>query len=73
LVLEQIRQFLKNVPFRPFEIHCSSGEVLRVQHLENAEIVAQGVVVVALPANKGAMMISPLHIISARVAQEVSA
>jgi hypothetical protein len=50
-----------------------SGEVLRVQHPENAEIAAQGVVVVALPANKGAMMISPLHIISARVAQEVSA
>ena len=61
-MLEQIRHFLKNTPFRPFEIHCSSGEVFRVEHLENAAVVGQEVVM-ALPDSQNAIMISPLHIV----------
>ncbi|MCI0745958.1 MAG: hypothetical protein L0Y58_11175 [Verrucomicrobia subdivision 3 bacterium] len=49
------------MPFQPFEIHYSSGEVFRVVHPENAAIVGQQVVV-ALPDGKNAIMISPLHI-----------
>ncbi len=71
-MLEQIRQFLKNTPFRPFEIHCSSGEIFRVEHPENAAVVGQQVVVV-LPDNKNAIMISPLHIVSVSGIQEVPA
>jgi len=71
-MLEQIRQFLKNTPFRPFGIHCSSGEVFRVAHPENAAGVGQQVVV-ALPDNKNAIMISPLHIIGVSGIQGVPA
>ncbi len=67
-VLEQIRQFLKNHPFCPFEIYCRSDEVFRVEHPENAAVVGQQVVV-ALPGNQNAIIISPLHI----VGQSVSA
>ena len=71
-MLEQIRQFLKNAPFRPFEIHCSSGEVFRVDHPENAAIVAQ-LVVVALPGGEKAIMISPLHIVGVSGVDKVPA
>jgi hypothetical protein len=71
-VLEQIRQFLKNTPFQPFEIHCSSGEVFRVEHPENAAVVGQQVVV-ALPDDKNAIMISPFHIVGVSGIQNVSA
>ena len=71
-MLEQIRQFLKNVPFRPFEIHCSSGEVFRVDHPENAAIVAQ-LVIVALPGGEKAIMISPLHIVGVSGVDKVPA
>jgi hypothetical protein len=62
-MLEQVRQFLKDTPFRPFEIHSSSGEIFRVEHPENAAVVGQQVVV-ALPDNQNAIMISPLHIVA---------
>ncbi len=71
-MLEQIRGFLKRAPFNPFEIHCSSGEVYRVDHPENAAIVG-GFVVVALPGGKKAMMISPLHITGVSGVQNVEA
>jgi hypothetical protein len=60
-MLEQVRSFLRNTPFRPFEIHCSSGEVFQVEHPENAAVVGN-FVVVALSGGKKAIMISPLHI-----------
>jgi hypothetical protein len=59
-MLQQIRLYLKAAPFKAFEIHCSSGEILRVEHPENAAIVHQ--VVVALPDGENAVMLSPLHI-----------
>ena len=71
-MLEQVRSFLKNAPFRPFEIHCSSGEVFRVEHPENAAIVGHQVIV-ALPDNKNAIMFSPLHIVAVSGAQDVAA
>ncbi len=60
-MLEQIRQYLKSTPFTPFSIHCSSGDVFRVEHPENAAIVRH-VVLVALPDGENAVMLSPLHI-----------
>ena len=71
-MLEQIRRFLKNTPFQPFEIHSSSGEVFRVEHPENAAIVAQQVIV-ALSNNKTAIMLSPLHILGVSGIHEISA
>jgi len=72
-MLEQIREFLRNTPFRPFEVHCSSGEVFRVDHPENAAVVGQQVVVVALAGNKGAIMIRPIHIVGVSGIQDVPA
>jgi len=52
---------LKATPFKTFEIHCSSGEIFRVEHPENAAIVGHQVVV-ALADGEDAVMLSPLHI-----------
>ena len=71
-MLEQVRQYLKSTPFHPFEIHCSSGDVFRVEHPENAAIVGN-FVVVALADGKSAIMISPLHIIGVSGIQSMPA
>lgn len=71
-MLEQVRHFLTSVPFRPFEIHCSGGEIFRVEHPENAAVVGQ-CVVVALPDGQHALMISPLHIVGVSGVQTVTA
>jgi len=71
-MIEQVRSFLRNTPFRPFEIHCSSGEVFQVEHPENAAVVGN-FVVVALSDGKKAIMISPLHITSVSGIQGVPA
>ena len=60
-MLEQIRRLLRAVPFVPFQIHTSAGEVFNVEHPENCAIVAH-TVVVALPDGENAIMLSPLHI-----------
>jgi hypothetical protein len=60
-MLEQIRRFLRAVPFVPFQIHTSAGEVFSVEHPKNCAIVAR-TVVVALPDGENAIMLSPLHI-----------
>jgi hypothetical protein len=71
-MLEQIRSFLKSTPFGSFEIHCSSGEVYRVDHPENAAIVGN-FAVVALPGGENAIMISALHITGVSGIQNVQA
>jgi len=63
---------LENTPFGPFELHCSSGKVFRVDHPENAAVVGQQVVVV-LVGNKGAIMIRPIHIVGVSGIQDVPA
>jgi len=60
-MLEQIRRFLRAVPFVPFQIHTSAGEVLSVEHPENCAIVAH-TVVVALPDGENSIMVTPLQI-----------
>jgi hypothetical protein len=60
-MIEQIRHYLKAVPFRPFEIHTSGGEVILVDHPENAAVVKSHVLV-ALPDGVNAIAISALHI-----------
>ena len=61
-MLKQIRLYLQQTPFRPFEIRCSSGDVFRVEHPENAAIVG-GTVTVLLPDGENAIMLSGLHIV----------
>jgi len=70
-MLQQIRLYLKGIPFKPFAIHCSSGEVFRVEHPENAAIVGHQVVV-ALPDGGNAVMLSPLHITGISGAETVA-
>ena len=60
-MLEQIRRFLHAIPFVPFQIQTSAGEVFSVEHQENCAIVAH-TVVVALPDGENAIMLNPLHI-----------
>lgn len=61
-MLNQIRTYLRAVPFRPFEIHCTNGDVFRVEHPENAAVVAHQVVV-ALPDGESVTTLSALHIV----------
>jgi hypothetical protein len=60
-MLEQIRCFLRAVPFLPFQIQTSAGEVFSVEHPENCAIVAH-TVVVAMPDGENAIMLTSLHI-----------
>jgi len=60
-MLEQIRRYLRNMPFVPFQIHTRAGEVFSVEHSENCAIVGHTVVVL-LPDGENAIMLSPLHI-----------
>jgi hypothetical protein len=72
-MLEQIRRFLRAVPFQPFHIRASSGEIFKVDHPENAAIVGTRVVV-AIPEEGDAVeIISPLHIVSVGGSQSVTA
>lgn len=67
-MFERIRNYLRAIPFVPFQIHTSAGEVFNVEHPENCAIVAR-TVVVALPDGENAIMISPLHITGVAGAQ----
>ncbi len=61
-MLQQIRQRLKAVPFQPFEVRCSSGDVFRVEHPENAAVVGHSVTI-AMPGGEDVVTLSGLHII----------
>jgi hypothetical protein len=61
-MLEQIRQRLRETPFTAFEVRCSSGDVFRVEHPENAAVVAH-TVTIALPDGENSITLSPLHIV----------
>lgn len=52
---------LKQVPFRPFQVRLSSGDVFEVNHPENASVVNHWVTL-ALPDGENAVMVSALHI-----------
>jgi hypothetical protein len=71
-MLEQIRRLLKTAPFRPFEIHTSSGEIFRIAHPENAAVLNHWVSV-AMPDGENAAMISALHIVAIIGADTVEA
>jgi hypothetical protein len=60
-MVQQIKLYLAATPFRPFEIHCSSGDVFRVDHPENATIW-RNLTLLALPDGDNAIVLSPLHI-----------
>ena len=71
-MLQQIRFYLHQTPFQPFQIRCSSGDVFRVEHPENAAIVKH-TVVVALPEGDEAIMISALHIVGVSGTEQIAA
>ena len=71
-MLEEIRLLLRQTPFQPFEIQCSSGDVFRVEHPENAAVVKHWVMV-ALPDGENAIMISALHIVGVVGRERMSA
>ena len=71
-MIEQIRHYLRQTPFRSFEIRCSSGDVFRVEHPENAAIVRHSVLV-ALPDGENAIALSGLHIIGVTGADQLAA
>lgn len=71
-MLQQIKLLLLQTPFRPFEIRCSSGDVFRVEHPENAAVVKHWVMV-ALPDGENAIMLSGLHIVGVVGHDQVSA
>ena len=71
-MLQQIRFFLHQTPFQPFAIRCSSGDVFRVEHPENAAIVKH-TVLVALPEGDEAIMLSALHIVGVSGIEQVAA
>ena len=70
-MLEQIRLFLRQTPFRAFQIRCSSGDVFRVDRPENAAIVKH-TVLVALPEGDEAIMLSALHILGVSGIEQVA-
>jgi hypothetical protein len=72
-MLEQIRKFLRAIPFEPFVIQASSGAIFKVDHPENAAIVGTRVVVADPQAGDAVDIISPLHIVAVRGIQTVAA
>lgn len=60
-MLEQIPLRLKATPFHPFEVLCSSGDVFKVDHPENAAVVGHSVTI-ALPGGESVVTLSALHI-----------
>jgi hypothetical protein len=64
-MLKQIAELLARTPFEPFFILTTTGREYRVDHPENAAIVASRVVV-ALPGDEGVVTLSGLHIAEIR-------
>ena len=71
-MLQQIRMYLQQTPFVPFQIRCSSGDVFRVEHPENAAIIKH-TVVVALPEGDEAIMLNVLHIVGVSGIEQMAA
>jgi hypothetical protein len=71
-VLQQIRLRLRATPFEPFAVHCSSGDVFRVDHPENAAVVGHSVTI-ALPDGESVVTLSALHIVGVAGADPVPA
>lgn len=71
-MLQQIRMYLQQTPFKPFQIRISSGDVFRVEHPENAAIVKH-TVLVALPDSDEAIMLSALHIVGVSGLEQLAA
>lgn len=68
-MIKLIREYLKAVPFAPFEIHSSSGSVFTVDHPENCAIL-NTFVAIALPDGESAVMLSFLHITGVKGRQQ---
>ena len=60
-MIRQIAALLVRVPFEPFAVITTSGHEYRVDHPENAAIIA-GRLAVALPNDEGIVTLANLHI-----------
>jgi hypothetical protein len=60
-MIKQIAELLARLPFEPFAVITTSGREYRVDHPENAAIVA-GRLAVALPNDEGIVTLANLHI-----------
>lgn len=60
-MLQEIRLRLRATPFCPFEVHCSSGDVFRVEHPENAAVVGRWVTIAL--NGEDVITLAALHIV----------
>jgi hypothetical protein len=60
-MIQQIAKLLTRTPFHAFAIVTTNGNEYRVDHPENAAIVA-GRLVVALPNDEGIVTLGKLHL-----------
>ena len=51
------------MPFLPFEIHTSNGEIFKVEHPENASVIKHWVSV-AMPDSDNIAVVNVLHIVA---------
>ena len=70
-VIEELQQHLRAVPFVPFEVRLSNGDVFRVADPEMAAVIGMRVVV-ADPDGESAHVLSPFHIAAVSGADSVS-
>jgi hypothetical protein len=62
-MLEQIRRYLRQNPFSPFEIHCSNGDVFFVESADSAAVLHH-FVTIALPDGQNVATINEHFIAS---------
>ena len=70
-MIEEVQQHLRAVPFVPFELHLSNGEICRVGLPEVAAVIG-GRVVVADKDGEGAHVLSAFHIAAVSGADRVT-
>lgn len=71
-MLQQIRMRLRVVPFEPFDVHCSSGDIFHVGHPENAAVVGHSVTI-AMPNGEDTITLSALHIVGVSGVDQIAA
>lgn len=69
MVVEPIREFLKAVPFHPFELHLTDGRKFRVPHPDFVTVSPKGSTVIVFDENEHPHHISSLLIVSANPAR----
>ena len=64
-MLEELRKWIRAVPFQPFQIELSSGRTLKVPHPDHILVTSGGIV--GVEADAGLLdVVAALHITSIR-------